>query len=93
MRTTLPILPALALWTTAALAAERPNVLFLAVDDLRPELAVYGAAVETPNLNRLAATGIRFDRAYCQQAVCGASRLSIMGKSTPTSRSTRGCPC
>lgn len=65
-------------------ASDRPNVLFIAVDDLRPELATYGAKVKTPNLDRFAASGIRFDRAYCQQAVCGASRLSIMGGLYPT---------
>lgn len=62
-------------------AAEgRPNVLFLAVDDLRPELSCYGVeGLVTPNFDRLASSGTRFERAYCQQAVCGASRLSIMG--------------
>lgn len=61
-------------------AAERPNVLFIAVDDLRPELTCYGVeGLKTPNFDRLASSGTRFDRAYCQQAVCGASRLSIMG--------------
>ncbi|MEM1441541.1 MAG: sulfatase [Verrucomicrobiota bacterium] len=64
--------------------AERPNILFIAVDDLRPELGTYGAAVHTPNLDALAASGIRFDRAYCNQAVCGASRLSLMGGLYPT---------
>ena len=67
-----------------AAAADRPNVLFIAVDDLRPELATYGAKVKTPHLDQLAASGIRFDRAYCQQAVCGASRLSLMGGLYPT---------
>ncbi|MEM7601582.1 MAG: sulfatase, partial [Verrucomicrobiota bacterium] len=61
-------------------AAEKLNVLFIAVDDLRPELTCYGVdEMVTPNFDRLAASGICFDRAYCQQAVCGASRLSIMG--------------
>ena len=61
------------------------NVLFIAVDDLRPQLACYGVEnVKTPNFDRLAASGMRFDRAYCQQAVCGASRLSIMGGLYPT---------
>ena len=59
---------------------DRPNVLFIAVDDLRPELTCYGVdGLVTPNFDRLAERGTRFDRAYCQQAVCGASRLSVMG--------------
>ena len=60
------------------------NVLFLAIDDLRPELGVYGAKVKTPNIDRLAASGTVFKRAYCQQAVCGASRLSLMSGLYPT---------
>lgn len=65
-------------------ASGRPNVLFIAVDDLRPELACYGTCsgqaikTKTPRLDRLAASGVRFSRAFCNQAVCGASRLSIM---------------
>ncbi|MEM0926378.1 MAG: sulfatase [Planctomycetota bacterium] len=62
---------------------DRPNVLFIAVDDLRPELQCYSTPGQpnraiTPNLDKLAASGIRFTRAYCNQAVCGASRLSLM---------------
>ncbi len=64
--------------------AEHPNVLFIAIDDLRPELGTYGTKVSSPNIDRLAESGTRFDRAYCQQAVCGASRLSIMGGLYPT---------
>lgn len=57
----------------------RPNVLFIAVDDLRPELACYGNPVaKTPNLDRLAARGVLFSHAYCQQAVCSPSRSSLM---------------
>ena len=59
--------------------AERPNVLFIAVDDLRPELHCYGAShIHSPNLDKLADTGFLFTHAYCQQAVCGPSRASLM---------------
>jgi len=64
--------------TSAALAADRPNVLFIAVDDLRPELGTYGTRAITSNIDKLAASGVRFERAYCNQAVCGASRVSLM---------------
>ena len=57
---------------------KRPNILFIAVDDLRPELGCYGTRAVTPHLDRLAASGLKFDRAYCNQAVCGASRVSLM---------------
>ena len=59
-------------------AVEQPNVLFIAVDDMRPELGCYGTRAITPNMDQLAASGLRFDRAYCNQAVCGACRVSLM---------------
>lgn len=63
----------------------RPNVLFLAVDDLRPEMACYGIKyMVTPHLDRLAERGVRFDRTYCNIAVCGASRASLMTGLRPT---------
>jgi iduronate 2-sulfatase len=68
----------LILLTASAFAAAKPNVLFIAVDDLRPELGTYGTRAVTPNIDRLAASGLQFDRAYCNQAVCGASRVSLM---------------
>jgi arylsulfatase A-like enzyme len=55
------------------------NVLFIAVDDLRPEINASGSKlIKTPNLDRIAARGTTFDRAYCQQAVCSPSRSSLM---------------
>ena len=63
----------------AADAPKKPNVLFIAVDDLRPEMGCYGNTVaKTPNLDRLAARGTAFTGAYCQQAVCNPSRSSML---------------
>ena len=56
-----------------------PNVLFIAVDDLRPLLGCYGDEVaHSPNIDRLAESSLLFERAYCQQAVCSPSRISVM---------------
>ena len=72
----------------SARAEHRHNVLFIAVDDLRPALACYGDRhAVTPNIDRLASHGTLFHRAYCQQAVCSPSRLSLMtGRRPDTSR-------
>ncbi|MFN9916015.1 MAG: sulfatase-like hydrolase/transferase, partial [Pirellulaceae bacterium] len=64
--------------------AKRLNVLFIAVDDLRCEFNAYGADyIHAPNLDRIDKRGLTFNRAYCQQAVCMASRASLMTGARP----------
>jgi arylsulfatase A-like enzyme len=66
--------------------ASRPNVLFIAVDDLRPALGAYGDATAlTPNIDRLARSGVTFLQAHVQQAVCNPSRASLMTGLRPDS--------
>jgi iduronate 2-sulfatase len=75
------IFATLLLLVQPVLAADsvKPNVLLIAVDDLRDTLGCYGnTMVKTPNIDRLADRGVRFDRAYVQYPVCNASRSSFL---------------
>ena len=66
------------------------NILFIGVDDLRPELASYGATyIKSPNIDRIAAEGVLFDRAYAQRAVCMQSRASMLSGLRPESFSNK----
>lgn len=80
------ILGSVALAGAADPAPARPNVLFIAIDDLRPELGAYGASyIHSPNIDRLAKSGVTFDRAYVQQAVCSPTRSSLLTGRRPDS--------
>jgi arylsulfatase A-like enzyme len=64
---------------------QRPNVLFIVVDDLRPEQNCYGQShIHSPNIDALAEEGLLFQNAYCNVPVCGASRASVMTGLRPT---------
>ena len=65
-------------------AHSKPNILFIAIDDLRPELGTYGAGhIKSPSIDRLASQGTLFERAYCNIPVCGASRASLLSGIRP----------
>ncbi|MDP6083292.1 MAG: sulfatase [Verrucomicrobiota bacterium] len=79
MRSSRRSLFAVVLSVVAVTAMAKPNILFIAVDDLRPSIGCYGDELAvTPNIDRLAKRGVRFGQAHCQVAVCNPSRASLM---------------
>ncbi len=81
-----PGVAALALSACRGMEPAKPNVLFIAVDDLRPALGAYGDSdIKTPNIDRLARSGVTFLDAHAQQAVCNPSRTSLMTGLRPDS--------
>ena len=74
-------------WVLVANEPSTPNILFIAVDDLRPQLACYGKAqMKTPHFDELARRSVLFERAYCMVPTCGASRAALMTGLRPTPR-------
>ena len=81
----------MALSCPAAKAEGKLNVLFIAIDDLQTQLGCYGdTSVLSPNIDRLAGRGLLFERAYCQQAICSPSRISMLSGLRPDSTGIYG---
>ncbi len=67
------------------MSSQKPNVLFIPIDDLRPQLFCYGREqMVSPNIDRVAHDGVVFTRSFCQVPVCGATRASLLSGVRPT---------
>lgn len=97
MISTKPLLPILVIFAlfscssstkpTDTATPKPPNVLFIAVDDLRPELGCYGADyIHSPNIDKLAASGAVFTNQFVQIPTCGASRYSLLTGMLPRTK-------
>lgn len=72
-------------------ASKKPNILLICVDDLRPELGCYGSThIHSPNLDALAARGIRFNNHYANSPTCGASRYNLLTGMLARNQAQRG---
>ncbi|MBD1424429.1 sulfatase [Sphingobacterium arenae] len=90
-RTYLLIAASMVLSLLVSAQEKKPNILFILVDDLRPAIGAYGDPVAiTPNIDKLAAQGFRFERAYSNQAVCAPSRFNLLLGSRSTSSGIYG---
>ncbi|MFM7319690.1 MAG: sulfatase-like hydrolase/transferase, partial [bacterium] len=78
------LVAAICMITGRSWAAERPNVLLICVDDLKPNIGCYGDPLaKTPNIDRLASKSLLFAQAYCNQAVCSPSRNALLTSLRP----------
>ena len=91
---TIALCPLLVVSQNKLAKPDKPNVLFIAVDDLRPELGCYGKNhIKSPNIDRLANSGIIFKNAYCSYPSCGPSRASLLSGLYPNYNRFVGWNC